>query len=214
MESITFALAGAEHPVPGIDCALAAGLFVMHAQPVRDWIAGQQAAAGNHSLVVIADDEWINPGGSYRSLTVPADERDIEALGSIREKVARDAPGFKVIETGTMTGWKQYLNNMNTDPWPGTFTREQALADVEWRTKTGTGRYAYDIVPVQPYMTGNDEARNRHGSSHGSHRMEDCADVDCREAAIRLHDEELDRRLAALNTGIPVRDREEGRADG
>ena len=45
---------------------------------------------------------------------------------------ATDAgPLFKVIEVDTMTGWRQYLNNMSTSPWTGTFTREQAEASVE-----------------------------------------------------------------------------------
>jgi hypothetical protein len=112
--------------------------------------------------------------------------------------VADDAaPGvFRVIETDTMTGWRQYLNNMKTSPWTGTFTREEAEASVKWREENITRRYAYKIVPVEPWMTGNDEARKRHDGRHGSHRMEDCSDVDCREAGVRLMHEALDRQFA------------------
>lgn len=85
MHSITFALADDEHPVPGIDALLAAVLFVMHAPAVRDWIRQQRAAARNRGLVVIADDEWVNPGG-YESLTVPATQPDLWALAEIRAK--------------------------------------------------------------------------------------------------------------------------------
>lgn len=103
---------------------------------------------------------------------------------------------FKVIETDTMTGWKWYLDNMQTDPWSGTFTREQAEASVKWREENITRRYAYKIVPVEPYMTDNDAALQRHGERHGSWPAADCGDVDCREAATRLRREELNRRLA------------------
>lgn len=108
-------------------------------------------------------------------------------------------PLFKVIETDTMTGWRRYLDNMSTSPWTGTFTRERAEASVKWREENITRRYAYEIVPVQPWMTDNDEARKRHGERHGPHRMEDCSDVDCREAVIRLLHEDLDRRFAAAD---------------
>jgi hypothetical protein len=113
----------------------------------------------------------------------------------------QEAPAlFKVIETDTMTGWKQYLHNMSTSPWSGTFTREEAEKSVKWREENITRRYAYQIVPVEPHMMDNDAARERHGGRdggrHGSHRMEDCSDVDCREAARRLLHEELDRRFA------------------
>jgi hypothetical protein len=97
-----------------------------------------------------------------------------------------EADLFRVIETDGMTGWDRYLDNMTTSPWTGTFTREQAEAAVDWREKNITRRYSYKIVPVQPYMTDNDEARKRHAECHGSWRMDACGDVDCREAAIRL----------------------------
>jgi hypothetical protein len=108
---------------------------------------------------------------------------------------------FKVIETDTMTGWKQYLNNMSTDPWSGTFTREQAEASVKWREENITRRYSYRIVPVEAHMTDNDAARERHDGRHGSHRMEDCSDVDCRKAALRISVEEFNRQYAADEKG-------------
>jgi len=131
---------------------------------------------------------------------------------------------FKVIETDTMTGWDRYLDNMKTSPWTGTFTREEASACAEWRNKNITGRYACKIVPVEPHMTDSGAARERHARSHGSHRMEDCSDVDCREAATRLLSEELDRRAAAaesaplvaapFETGEPWRSTAEAEWDG
>lgn len=87
MSSITFALSTDDRPVPGIDALQAAVLFVMHAPPVRKWIRETREAAGNHGVIVIADDEWLNTGG-YESLTVPASKLDTEALNSVREKLA------------------------------------------------------------------------------------------------------------------------------
>ena len=89
MPSITLAMSDDDHPVPGVDCALAAGLFVMHATAVRDWIYQQRAANGNRGLIVMADDEWVNPGGGYQSLTVPVSELDLDALDVIREEMRR-----------------------------------------------------------------------------------------------------------------------------
>jgi hypothetical protein len=110
-------------------------------------------------------------------------------------------PRFKVIETDTMTGWCEYLNNMSTDPWSGTFTREEAEASVKWREENITRRYAYKIVPVEPHMTDNDAALRRHIERCGRWPLTDCGDVDCREAATRLLHEELDRRFAATDAG-------------
>lgn len=104
---------------------------------------------------------------------------------------------FKVVETDSMTGWDRYLDNMSESPWSGTFTREQAEASVKWREEHITRRYSYRIVPVEPHMTDSDAARVRHDARHGSHRMEDCGDVDCREAAQRLSMEEFNRQFAA-----------------
>lgn len=90
MPSITLALSTDGSPVPGIDCALAPGLFVTHAVPVRDWIMRQRAAVGNHGVIVIADDEWTDPGDGGASLTVPASQADIDELHAIRERLARE----------------------------------------------------------------------------------------------------------------------------
>jgi hypothetical protein len=108
---------------------------------------------------------------------------------------------FKVIETDTMTGWKQYLDNMSTEPWSGTFAREQAEASVKWREENITRRYSYRIVPVGPHMTDNGKARERHDAGHGFHRMEDCSDIDCREAVLRISMEEFNRQYAAEEKG-------------
>jgi hypothetical protein len=103
---------------------------------------------------------------------------------------------FKIIETDRMTGWERYLDNMKTSPWTGTFTKEQADASVEWRRANITRRYGYTIVPVKPYMTDNEVARIRHVSRHGSHPMDDCGDVDCREAVTRQMHDDLVKKLA------------------
>lgn len=93
---------------------------------------------------------------------------------------------FKLIEVDRMTGWERYLDNMNTDPWSGTFTREEDEASVKWREEHIVGRYGYRVVPVEPHMTDNDAARERHDGGHGSFKMEDCGDVDCHAATMRL----------------------------
>lgn len=109
-------------------------------------------------------------------------------------------PQFKVVETDTMTGWKKYLDNMKHSPWRGTFTREEAEASVKWREEHITRRYAYEIIPVQPWMTDNNAARDRHERRHGSRAMSECADIDCREAAARLLGEELAANFADRTT--------------
>jgi hypothetical protein len=89
---------------------------------------------------------------------------------------------------------------MRHSPWRVTFTRDEAEASVAWRKANITSRYSYEIVPVQPWMTDNDKARERHdgrSGRHGSGRMEDCADVDCAEAASRLFRDEMNRQFAA-----------------
>src|SRR5712691_5075755 len=93
MSSITFAMSDEDHPVPGIDCALGAVLFVMHVPAVRAWILEQRTAAGGQGLIVIADDDWANPGGGYQSLTVPASDADLSALAAIRAKAAAAGGG-------------------------------------------------------------------------------------------------------------------------
>lgn len=104
---------------------------------------------------------------------------------------------FKVIETDRMTGWDRYLDNMKTSPWSGTFTRDEADACVDWRQKNITGRYGYKVVAVEPYMTDNEAARERHMERHGLRRMEDCGDIDCRAAAARIAHAEISRQYAA-----------------
>lgn len=110
-----------------------------------------------------------------------------------------EAELFKVIEIDGMTGWQKYLDNMKHSPWRATFTRDEAEASVAWRKANITSRYSYEIVPVQPHMTDNDKARGRHDGRrgrHGSGRMEDCADIDCMEAANRLFRDEMNRQFA------------------
>ena len=121
--------------------------------------------------------------------------------------MADDSPAgslFRVIETDGMTGWDRYLDNMAMSPWSGTFTREQAEASVEWRKQNITSRYSYEIVPAQPWMTDSGEARKRHDERrgrHGSRGMEDCNNIDCREASARLAREEISRRFADSGQG-------------
>ncbi len=93
MSSITFAMSGEDHSVPGIDCALGAVLFVMHVPAVRAWILERRTAAGGQGLIVIADDDWASPGGGYQSLTVPASAADLSALAAIRAKAAAAGGG-------------------------------------------------------------------------------------------------------------------------
>lgn len=106
---------------------------------------------------------------------------------------------FKVIEIDGMTGWRKYLDNMKHSPWREAFTRDEAEACVELRKRIITSRYSYEIVPLEPWMTDNDKARKRHDGRqgrHGSGPMEDCADVDCMEAASRLARDEMNRQFA------------------
>lgn len=88
IKSITLALSTENNPVPGIDCTLATSLFIMHAQPVQNWIAMQRARYRNQRLVVIADDAWRNTTG-VPSLTIPAGQMDLNVLAAIRERLAR-----------------------------------------------------------------------------------------------------------------------------
>lgn len=121
-----------------------------------------------------------------------------------------EAELFKVIENDGMTGARRYLDNMRHSPWRATFTRDEADACVAWRKANITSKYWYEIVPLQPWMTDNDKARERHDGRrgrHGSGRMEDCADVDCTEAASRLFRDEMNRQFAE-------RDAKGGASDG
>ena len=89
MASITIAVTDKDHQVPGIACSLAADLFIMHAPPVREWIANEER---DGSRCVIADDEWVNRG-DHVSLTIPAEARDLEALADIRERLTAAEQG-------------------------------------------------------------------------------------------------------------------------
>lgn len=110
-------------------------------------------------------------------------------------------PGrFKVIETDGMTGWERYLDNMSPGEWTGTFTRERAEATVKWREENIVSRYSYRVVPVEPHMTDNDAARERHDARHWTRRMDGCSDIDCLEAARRLRREEASRRFAQAHS--------------
>jgi hypothetical protein len=92
----------------------------------------------------------------------------------------------KLIETDTMTGAERYISAV--------VTREQAEATVKWREDHITRRYAYRIVDVQPWMTDNAAARQRHRERHSLRwPMEECGDVDCTEARIRLVSEAITR---------------------
>jgi hypothetical protein len=145
--------------------------------------------------------KWADENGNPMYDRTADDERTgAVKIPEINPAAEPDAEArFKVIETDTMTGWKQYLDNMSTEPWLGTFTRERAEASVKWREENITRRYSYRIVPVEPFMNDNGKARERHDAKHGSHRMEDCSDVDCREAALRLSMEEFNRLYAATD---------------
>ena len=83
MTSITLAVSTPAFPVPGIRPALAAHLFCMHAQHVKDWIAQHQAPG---YTVVIARPDWPN-GGGFESLTFPVGVRDAEAMEAVWERV-------------------------------------------------------------------------------------------------------------------------------
>lgn len=101
---------------------------------------------------------------------------------------------FKVIEIDSMTGWEKYLDNMSGEKWTGEFTREQADACVEWRLKNITQRYRYKIVPVEPWMDDPEAVRARHAERHStSWGMEECGEVECREACMILVREEMFR---------------------
>lgn len=133
------------------------------------------------------------------------------SAGTEGEVTGNDPAGpdlFKVIELDTMTGWRQYLNNMSGEHWTGTFTRKEAEASVKWREENITRRYSYEIVPVEPWMTDNDAARERHdgrNGRHGPHAMEDCSDVACREASARIARDKINRQFAAADSLERVR---------
>lgn len=86
MSGVTLAVADDTHQPPGIDAHLADLLFCMHDQTVRRWVAEQEAAGGR---VVIADDDWVNPGSGQESLTFPVHDRDAALLAQIRKEAGR-----------------------------------------------------------------------------------------------------------------------------
>lgn len=71
--------------IPGFDAEQAGACAFMHDPAVRQWITEQLAAGtpGEPARILIADDEWANPGGT-ESLTFPADPRDMETVEGIR----------------------------------------------------------------------------------------------------------------------------------
>jgi hypothetical protein len=97
----------------------------------------------------------------------------------------------RVLETDNATGEQRYVVNMGAT-YSGSFTREQAERAVAWREKNITGRYRYEIVPVEPWMSDNGNARERHDEGHGNWPMEECGDPACREATTRLLSARLD----------------------
>ena len=95
------------------------------------------------------------------------------------------AETVRIIETDHATGEERYVVNMAA-PYSASFTPEQAEAAVAWREKNVAGRYGYRVVPLEPHMTDNGKARERHDGGHGAYPMEECGDHACREAATRL----------------------------
>jgi hypothetical protein len=96
----------------------------------------------------------------------------------------------RVLETDNATGEQRYVVNMAA-PHSASFTPEQAKAAVAWREKNIIGRYRYEIVTVEPWMTSNGKARERHDGGHGNWPMEECGDPACREATTRLLTERI-----------------------
>lgn len=104
---------------------------------------------------------------------------------------SEDAPLFRVVETDQFTNWDEYKT--------GPLTAEAAGEDAEMRRSVTVGRYRFDVVPVEPWMTDPAAVRERHRDRHGSWRMEDCGNRDCRDMRIRLLNENLDKRFAAVD---------------
>jgi hypothetical protein len=84
--------------IPGFDAEQAKNCAFMHDPTVRRWISDQQVIAALNTgsvRILIADDEWVNPGG-VESLTFPVHPRDMEAVEDIRRKLkpppSREAP--------------------------------------------------------------------------------------------------------------------------
>lgn len=85
MSSITIAVSLPDKPVPGLDCKKFQDLYCLHATGARIWVDYQRGLYGDDVLIVVADDEWANPGG-YESLTIPMTDLDAQAVHDIRKK--------------------------------------------------------------------------------------------------------------------------------
>jgi hypothetical protein len=74
--------------IPGFDAEQAADCAFMHDPVVRAWIAEQRATGtpGEPVRILVADDEWVNPGG-VESLTFPVHPRDAEEIEDIRREL-------------------------------------------------------------------------------------------------------------------------------
>jgi hypothetical protein len=71
--------------VPGFGAGKVKDAFFMHDATVRKWIAERHEENGD---VIIADDEWVNEGG-FRSLTLPAEPRDLAMVAAVRNRAGR-----------------------------------------------------------------------------------------------------------------------------
>lgn len=101
---------------------------------------------------------------------------------------------YRVVETDRMTSWDEYRS--------GPLSREAADKAIAVHEKVTIGRYEFKAVPVEPHMTDNGKARERHDAEHGSWPMEDCPDIACREASMRL--------LTSRPDQVAARDAEKG----
>lgn len=83
--SITLVATDWSGRIPGFDAEQASDCAFMHDPTVRAWIAEQRAKGTPDEpvRVLVADDEWVNPGGT-ESLTFAVDLRDMEAVEDVR----------------------------------------------------------------------------------------------------------------------------------
>jgi hypothetical protein len=96
--SITLVSTDWSGEIPGFDAEQAGGCAFMHDPTVRRWISDQQTVGAlntDHVRILVADDEWVNPGG-VESLTFPADPRDMAAVEGIRREL--EPPPFRMGE--------------------------------------------------------------------------------------------------------------------
>ena len=54
---------------------------------------------------------------------------------------------YKVIERDPYGNVRE-LSNQSTNPWTGTFTKDQAERTVKWREEHISRKYRYEIVPA------------------------------------------------------------------